>query len=117
MLLALAFLKKHWLKFVIGAGVLAILLIGSIIYTRWTTPTLNQKETEQITDGIRQKNDQKIIDGLAASDARVAVGVEEVAKTDEEARRVEEAKRQTVKNYDGWTSEQLAAEAERRLQK
>jgi hypothetical protein len=109
-------LKKHWLKFLIGLVIIIVFFVGRGCYKSWTTPTLNQKEIEQITEGMREGNEQKVKEGLAASDARVQLGIDEVAKTDEEARQVEEAAKQNVQNYEGWTPEDLAAEAERRLQ-
>lgn len=116
MLTILTLLKKYRI-FVIGIVAIFVIALAVSMYSCLKPVTsLNQRETQDIQEGIRTKNDQKIIDGLAASDARVAVGVEEVARTDEEARKVEEAKRDAVKNYEGWSSEDLAAEAERRLQ-
>lgn len=113
----LEILRKHWLKFVIGAVAIIVLFVGAIVYKRWTTPTLNQREIQKIEQGIRTSNAELIKQGLAESDARVQVGVDEVAKTDEEAKKVQEAAKEAVKDYEGWTSEELAAEAERRLQK
>jgi uncharacterized membrane protein len=97
----LAFVKKHWIKFAIGAGVILVLFAGAVMYKRWTTPTLNIKESQEIQNGIRAGNAEQIKNGLAESDARVKVGVEEVARTDEEAKKVEEAAKEAKKDYDG----------------
>lgn len=114
--IAFNFVKRHWLKFLIGALIIVVLLVGRSCYKAWTTPDLNLRETQQVQEGIRTGNTELVKKGLAESDARVQLGIDEVARTDEEARKVEEAAREKAKDYDGWTSEDLAAEAERRLQ-
>lgn len=104
-----ALVKKHWRKILIGLGIIVILsLVISVYQSCKPEPKIDEKGIQEAIVAIEQKNDKKLREILAESDARV-----EAAESNTNVAR-EQVKEAAQRDYGHMTTQELADEIERR---
>jgi hypothetical protein len=100
-----AIVKKFWAPILLGL----VILITCIFVFRACNkpPKINEQEIQKAEEAVKTRNDKALKEILAQSDVREQ-GIDNSVKAAEEA--TEKAKQ----NYDGWTTDELAAELEKR---
>ena len=101
------FLKRNW-HFAVPVLLIVIVLVWvGIGRACKTTPKLDEKQIQRAEAAKKQQNDAALKEILAESDTRID-------NIDAGLKQAEENTRKAVKNYDGMTFDELAAEIERR---
>lgn len=106
------YVALNWQKLLKIAGICVILIIifAVLLQVRGCLnkpPKLDEKQIQKAQAAIEQRNDEKLKQILAESDTAAD-------NIDSTILQAEQNTRNAVRNYDGWTAEQLAAEIERR---
>ena len=101
-----------WLhkRVIIVAALSIVLIIAAVLVfrsCRTPEPKLNQKEIIDAQIAVEQHRTEELKGILANSDVRVQA-------IDSNIKQAEEAREKAVRNYDGWTVDELAAELEKR---
>lgn len=100
-------LNKRLVAYIAGFLVLALVIIFVWRACRPGPPKLDEKQIQKYEQAVKERNDKALKEILAESDVRVQ-GIDNSIKASEEA--TEKAKR----SYEGWSTDELAAELERR---
>lgn len=108
----LGWLTSHWRIVVYGVLAIAIITFGAVVYRSCKPqPKLDEKEIREAQTAVEQRNDEKLKEILANSDAKVEGVDANVKAVDANANKVvEDAK----KRYSEMNTSELQAEIERR---
>lgn len=102
---------QRWVIIIVLALVGA-LIIGAAVLTKscWTAhkAKLSEKQIQEAKVAVQTHNDEKLKQVLAEADT-------ETENVDSNIKLAEQHTAEAKKNYDGWSHEQLADEAERRF--
>lgn len=108
------YIVAHWRWFLYGFLAIALLLLVVFAYrgcSGRSKAKLDEKAIQEGENAVKERNDAKLKEILANADAREEVIAGNVANAERET---EKAKAEAKKKYDAMTTDELAAELEKR---
>jgi len=104
----IGWITAHGRVILIGLALVVVIVASAVTFNRCKSkPHLDERQIQKANEAIEKHNDEKLTEILAESDTRID-NIDSTLKEAEE--RTEKAKQ----NYDGMTTDELAAEIERR---